>query len=38
MDVSMITSVVNALGPILTWVAPIAWASIFLSFIRSYFD
>lgn len=38
MDVSMITSVVGALQPILNWVAPIASASIFLTFIRSYYD
>lgn len=38
MDVSMIASVVAALQPILNWVAPISMASIFLSFIRSFFD
>ena len=37
-NVSNITTVVNALQPILTWVAPIAMASIFLYFIRSFFD
>jgi len=38
MDVSLITSVVSALQPILNWVAPISMASIFLNFIRSFFD
>lgn len=35
---SSIASVVSALEPILSWVAPIAMASIFLYFIRSFFD
>lgn len=35
---SNIATVVNALQPILTRVAPIAMASIFLYFIRSFFD
>lgn len=38
MDVSSITTVVSALQPILDFVAPIAMASIFLYFIRSFFD
>lgn len=38
MNVSNIETVVEALSPILTWVAPIAMASIFLYFIRSFFD
>ena len=38
MDVSNIASVVSALSPILTRVEPIAKASIFLYFIRSFFD
>lgn len=38
MNVSNISVVVEALEPILTWVAPIAMASIFLYFIRSFFD
>ena len=35
---STLSSVVTALGPIMTWVGPIAMASIFLFFIRSFFD
>ena len=35
---SQITGVVNALSPILIFVQPIAIASIFLYFIRSFFD
>lgn len=38
MNVTQIQLVVEALQPILTWVAPIAMASIFLYFIRSFFD
>ena len=38
MDLSWVTSVVNALQPILNFVQPIAIASIFLYFIRSFFD
>lgn len=38
MNASLITNVVSALEPILTWVAPLAMASIFLYFIRSFFD
>lgn len=38
MDISQITSVVNALQPILTFVMPIAMASLFLYFIRSFFS
>ena len=38
LDLSAITSVVNALDPILDFVAPLAMASIFLYFIRSFFD
>lgn len=38
MTVSNIQSVVSALQPILNFVAPIAMASIFLYFIRSFFD
>lgn len=38
MNISNIQLVVQALEPILTWVAPIAMASIFLYFIRSFFD
>lgn len=37
-NLTNITAVVNALNPILSWVAPIAMASIFLYFIRSFFD
>lgn len=33
-----VSSVVNALNPILVFVQPIAIASIFLYFIRSFFD
>ena len=33
-----VESVVTALTPILSFVAPIAMASIFLYFIRSFFD
>lgn len=38
MDVTAISSVVNALEPVLDFVQPIALASIFLYFIRSFFD
>lgn len=38
MDVSAIQTVVNALQPVLNFVQPIALASIFLYFIRSFFD
>lgn len=38
MDLSWVQSVVTALQPILTFVQPIAIASIFLYFIRSFFD
>ena len=38
MSVTAISSVVSALDPILDFVAPIAMASIFLYFIRSFFD
>lgn len=38
MDVSAVQSVVNALQPVLNFVQPIALASIFLYFIRSFFD
>lgn len=38
MDLSGVQSVVTALQPILTFVKPIAIASIFLYFIRSFFD
>lgn len=38
MDISHVTAVVNALQPILTFVAPIAMASLFLYFIRSFFN
>lgn len=38
MDLSGVQSVVTALQPILTFVQPIAIASIFLYFIRSFFD
>jgi len=35
---STLTSVVDALDPIMDRVSPIAMASIFLYFIRSFFD
>lgn len=35
---STLSSIVTALDPIMDWVAPIAMASIFLYFIRSFFD
>lgn len=35
---STLGAIVNALDPIMDWVAPIAMASIFLYFIRSFFD
>lgn len=38
MDVSAIQTVVSALQPVLNFVQPIALASIFLYFIRSFFD
>lgn len=38
MDLSWVSSVVTALQPILNFVQPIAIASIFLYFIRSFFD
>lgn len=38
MSVTAISNVVAALDPILDFVAPIAMASIFLYFIRSFFD
>lgn len=37
-NLQAITSVVQALDPIMDFVAPIAMASIFLYFIRSFFD
>jgi len=36
--VSTLSSIVTALDPIMDWVSPIAMASIFLYFIRSFFD
>lgn len=36
--VSTLSSIVDALDPIMDWVAPIAMASSFLYFIRSFFD
>ena len=38
MDLSWVSSVVTALQPVLNFVQPIAIASIFLYFIRSFFD
>ena len=38
MDLSWVSLVVTALQPILAFVQPIAIASIFLYFIRSFFD
>ena len=33
-----LSAIVDALDPVMDWVAPIAMASIFLYFIRSFFD
>ena len=38
MDLSWISAVVTALDPVMDFVQPIAIASIFLYFIRSFFD
>jgi len=38
MSVSSVSSIFEALSPILTWVGPIAMMSIALYFIRSFFD
>lgn len=38
MDLSWVSNVVTALQPVLNFVQPIAIASIFLYFIRSFFD
>lgn len=35
---STLQSIVSALDPVMDWVQPIAMASIFLYFIRSFFD
>lgn len=37
-NVTAISSIVQALDPIMDFVTPIAMASIFLYFIRSFFD
>ena len=35
---STLSTIVTSLQPVMNWVTPIAMASIFLYFIRSFFD